>query len=171
MTGEEIQTGVVMGSERANTLFYNLYRNQIYVYVLNTHAKCVEDAEEITNDVFLAAFKKMGQLKSYWATQTWLIKIARNASIDFYRNSANQYLLQQDNIEPLDNYDDMEAPVEVGVFGLLDGLDPLEKDCLILHDLEGYSCEQIAERKGLTIDNIYKIRERARTRLREQLTT
>jgi RNA polymerase sigma-70 factor (ECF subfamily) len=160
-----------MGSERANTLFYNRYHDQIYLYVLNTYAKCVEDAEEITNDVFLSAFQKMGQLNNYWATQTWLIKIARNASIDFYRNPANQYLLQQDNIEPLDDYDDIEAPVGESALEVLACLEPLDKDCIVLHDLDGFSCKQIAERKGLTVDNVYKIRERAKAKLRKELTS
>jgi len=64
--------------------FYRSYSPKILFYLskkLPTH----EDAEDLTNDVFLEAIDSLSLLQKEESISTWLYRIAHNKMVDFYR--------------------------------------------------------------------------------------
>lgn len=60
--------------------YYKLVKYKIYEIVRNN-----EDAEEITQDVFVKVFEKIDQYNTKNSFVTWLIRISKNAAIDHLR--------------------------------------------------------------------------------------
>lgn len=60
------------------------------------HSKA--DAEDILQEVFLAAYQKFPQLKNKSSFKAWIVSIARNKCIDYFRKKAAQYEIPIDEL-------------------------------------------------------------------------
>lgn len=75
---------VLAGDSKAVVGFYQSYSPKILSY-LSRKLPRYEDAQEITNDVFLEAIDSLSLLQKEQNTPAWLYKIAHNKMVDFYR--------------------------------------------------------------------------------------
>jgi RNA polymerase sigma factor (sigma-70 family) len=80
------------GSPHAIENFYKNYSPLIFNYLVKK-LPTKEDAEELTNEVFLEAIDSMGFLNSNNNLKAWLYKIAHNKMVDFYRKKKINFLL------------------------------------------------------------------------------
>src|SRR5215204_4953954 len=64
--------------------FINEHQNRVFSLVLNK-VQHIQDAEEITQDVFIAVFTKPEAFRGDSAVSTWLYRIAINKCIDHIR--------------------------------------------------------------------------------------
>jgi len=64
--------------------FYFKYKDLVYNLALNYTAN-IEDAQEITQDVFLTLFKKIDHFRGESKIETWIYKIAINKSLDYLK--------------------------------------------------------------------------------------
>ena len=72
------------GDSRATVSFYKLYSPKILPY-LSKRLPANEDAQELTNDVFLEAIDSISLLRNQNNILAWLYKIAHNKTVDYYR--------------------------------------------------------------------------------------
>ena len=56
------------------------------------------DADDVLQEVFLAAYQKFAQLKNQDAFKAWLISIARNKCNDYFRRKATRYEIPIDEL-------------------------------------------------------------------------
>lgn len=93
---------------------YDHYFNDVYRYVLvKTGNKW--DAEDIVSDTFRKAYEKLSSLKDDSNPKSWLMSIARNNVIDFYRkkkgvlvgDDLESYLSPIPFEDPLDQSDEL----------------------------------------------------------------
>ena len=75
---------VINGESGAVVKFYKSYSPKIQHY-LSKKLPSFEDAQEITNDVFLEAIDSFSTLRKEENISSWLYKIAHNKMVDFYR--------------------------------------------------------------------------------------
>lgn len=75
---------ILKGDSEAIIIFYKTYSPQLLKY-LQKKLPNKEDAEEVLNDIFLAAIDELAFFKKESSIKTWLFKIARNKIVDFYR--------------------------------------------------------------------------------------
>ncbi len=68
---------------------YDQYRHRVYNTVLS-YLQHTEDAEEITQDVFIEVFHSMNTFKGEANVGTWIYRIAVNKSLDFLRYKSRQ---------------------------------------------------------------------------------
>lgn len=64
--------------------FLNRYSNSIYSLILRI-VPTKEDAEELTQDTFLKAYRKLDTFKGDCSFSTWLFRIGYNTAISFVR--------------------------------------------------------------------------------------
>ena len=64
--------------------FYDKYKSLVYNLALNYSAN-KEDAEEITQDVFITVFKKMSSFRYESKIKTWLYRVTINKSLDYLK--------------------------------------------------------------------------------------
>ncbi len=116
----------------------------------------VADAQDLTQEAFIKALQREGQLKDTEKATHWLSRIATNTAIDFLRRHARVSFTSLDATpQPLSTpvYDDPEESVlraERRTY-VEDGLRLLtarERLALVLRDVEGLPAEEVARRLG-----------------------
>lgn len=75
---------ITSGDPQSIVEFYKIYSPKILSY-LQKRLPTNEDAQEVTNDVFLAAIDSLPLLERNENLQAWLYKIAHNKTVDYYR--------------------------------------------------------------------------------------
>ena len=127
-------------------------------------------AEEVTQDVFITAFRKISQLKSDNKLSAWLFQITRRIASN-YRKSAwlrrvVRFEIKEGN-KKVQNFDKLEGKIPLGIS--LEVQQCLKKipikflEVLILHDLDGYSREEISNQlnipAGTVASRLFKARK------------
>jgi RNA polymerase sigma-70 factor (ECF subfamily) len=170
------QQGDVVAFER----IYRLYSRKVYALCLRMVGDRSE-AEDLTQDVFLQLFRKIKTFRGESAFSTWLHRMAVNIVLMRFRkkNIAEQSLEAITNPE-----EDASAPSkefgapDLRLNGVVDRitletaineLAPGYKAMFILHDVQGFNHDEIAEIFGCTPGNSKSQVHKARVRLRELL--
>ena len=83
---------LTQGDSEAVLRFYKLCSLKILTY-LERRLPTADDAQEITNDVFLEALDSISLLKDEKKLPNWLYRIAHNKACDFYRKRKIKSLL------------------------------------------------------------------------------
>jgi RNA polymerase sigma-70 factor (ECF subfamily) len=127
------------------------------------------DAEDLLQDVFLKAVRQGEGFCAIGNARAWLYEVARNALVDRLRLARNTVELPED----LSAETEEAAAVDSLVACLprvLSELGPEDREAITLCDLEGLPQEEYARRKGLSLPGAKSRVQRARKRLRDQLT-
>jgi RNA polymerase sigma factor (sigma-70 family) len=177
----DLVTAVRRGDDRAFEVLYQRYHARIAAYVrgmVKDHAR----AEDVTQEVFFAALRRMRDTERPIAFKPWIYEIARNACIDAYRRTSRADELSYDAEGGLGAGDHLrlvspdqgpDAAVEskqrlddlCGAFG---GLSEAHHQILVLRELEGLSYREIGERLGMSRPAVESTLFRARRRLTEE---
>jgi RNA polymerase sigma-70 factor (ECF subfamily) len=78
------------GDSAATAEFYNLYRNRLYSLVLQQVDRDETAAEDLVQEVFLAALSSLDKFRGDSQLYTWLRSIALHKINDFYRHQARE---------------------------------------------------------------------------------
>ena len=166
------------GDEHAFGELYARYGGEIFGFVLAT-VRDRSRAEDITQDAFVSALRRMRESDAAIAFKPWIYQIARNACIDEFRRLRRR---QEVPIEdgpgegertPVSLAPSPQAYVEhrqelSDLGGAFRGLSDRQHEVIVLRELEGLSYEQIATRTGMTLAMVESTLLRARRRLGEE---
>ncbi|MBI4096178.1 MAG: sigma-70 family RNA polymerase sigma factor [Candidatus Levybacteria bacterium] len=83
---------ILAGDSKAAVQFYKSYSPKILSYLTRKLPR-LEDAEDLTNDVFLEAIDSLSLLRKKENTSAWLYRIAHNKMVDFYRKQKIKSIL------------------------------------------------------------------------------
>src|SRR3954465_1143518 len=163
------------GDRRA---FERLYREHVN-RVFSLCARMVTDrtrAEELTQDVFVRAWEKLHLFRGESSFSTWLHRLTVNVVLNARKTDGRQ----KSRFEENDEETGMDA--HAGVVGMplapgdlldlekaIEKLPPGARRVFILHDVEGYKHEEIADMLGVTSGATKAQLHRARLLLREAL--
>jgi RNA polymerase sigma factor (sigma-70 family) len=169
------------GDDAAFEQLYERYRGPISGYVqrmCKDHAR----AEDITQEVFMSALRRMRDTDRPIAFKPWVYEIARNACIDQFRRSQRGEEISYDTADTLPGADNLRlvtrdaSPDDAfdtkqrldhlcGAFG---GLSETHHKILVLRELEGLSYREIGEQLGMSRPAVESTLFRARRRLTEE---
>lgn len=127
------------------------------------------DAEDQLQELFLKALRQGERFCDLDNARAWLFEVARNAIADRLRVSRQMVELPEDLAAETNEravVDDLTACLP----RVLSELDPDDREAITLCDLEGLTQQDYARRKGLSLAGAKSRVQRARKRLREQLT-
>jgi RNA polymerase sigma-70 factor (ECF subfamily) len=124
------------------------------------------EVDDLVQDVFLVAFRKVRMLRDYNAFGGWIAMIARNRAHDFHRRSKKTEELPQDIAA--------ESQTEAGtdaerILGTVQALPDAYRETLVLRLVEGMTGPEIAARTGLTPASVRVNLHRGMKLLRERL--
>jgi RNA polymerase sigma-70 factor (ECF subfamily) len=138
-----------------------------------------DEAEDLTQDIFLKIFKALHTFDRRANFQTWLISISRNLCIDHYRSVRKE---RETMARDVDASDLMPVSRERGPYAELEQLDlrnlirlalaelpPALKEAVILRDLQEFSYQEIADKLGLPEGTVKSRINRGRLELARQL--
>ena len=173
----EIISKVLSGDQQAYAALVNRY--QSYVFTLSLRfTKNREDAEEVSQDIFIKAYRALADFKGNSKFSTWLYTIVNNTCITFLRKKRLQtHSLDNDGVfEVADSMDSglranlVEQKSKVAmVNNAISLLNPDDAEVITLFYKSQQSLEEIAQILGIET-NTAKVRlHRARTRLKEKM--
>lgn len=135
-----------------------------------------EDAEEVTQDVFLTVHRKLSSFGFRSAFTTWIYRVTMNAAITIYRKRSRERkrnvgldaagdaaLKTPAKDDPSISLQKREAGDMIRV--LLENLPEQQRICIILKDLEGLKYEEIAEVLNVNINTVRSRLNRGRKKL------
>lgn len=162
---------------------YRAYKNLIYNLALK-YLQNIEDAEEVTQDVFVKIFHSIDQFKADSELKTWIYRITINKSLDFIKSKNAQKrkgfltsIFQFKTAEeiPINNHFDhpgvsLESREEVEtIMHCINLLPDNQKTALILHKLEEKSQSEIAEIMNTSAKAIESLVQRGKKNLQKLL--
>jgi len=166
---------VLDGTERGKSYIYRTYYGYAMAVVLRYVPAGVE-AEEIVNESFVKAFRKVGTFEMHAEDavlektfKAWLARIAVNTSIDVLRARKPTDMLEDVPEADLKEHAVLMAD-SLGVqdiLKLLDGIPPLQRSIFNLFEIEGYSHEEIGRMLGIPEATSRTYLTRAKCRLRK----
>lgn len=121
-----------------------------------------EELDDVCQEVFLVAFRKLDQFEQGLFT-TWLYRITANIVSGRHRRRRVLRALKSvlvvgagDRIQSRTPQQDVEArELEAQVALVLESMSPKKREVFALFELEGWSGEEIAERVGCTVATVW----------------
>lgn len=161
---------MIDGETRLFSYFLDRYSRPVYSLIIQLVSNH-EDAEELTQDTFMKAFRKLDAFKYDCSFSTWLYRIAYNTAISATRKKRMVFPALDEamfgNIpdETVDAFfendnEEMLQKLEKAI----DYLNPEEKALITLYYLEEKSVGDVASILGLTVDNtkvkLFRVRKK-----------
>lgn len=165
------------GDREAFGCLVTLYQQRLYRTMLAISGS-VEDAEDVVQDAFVQAFRKLDTFQGGSRFYTWLHRIAVNLWISRQRRRINRdrpaSLDADGSLEIADTVDQPELQAsraeQLGrLHAALAELPDEQRTILILRELEGCCYESISATLGLPIGTVRSRLHRARLRLKQLL--
>jgi RNA polymerase sigma-70 factor (ECF subfamily) len=165
--------------------FQNIY-NQYHVLVYNVslnYLQNIEDAEEITQDVFIQIHSSIQNFNENSALKTWIYRITINKCLDFIKHKKSKKRLfifgnKSQNEKEYLNVSNFEHPgillenkeKTAILYGVINELPENQKTAILLSKIDGLSNPEISVIMELSISSVESLLFRGKTNLREKLS-
>jgi RNA polymerase sigma-70 factor (ECF subfamily) len=174
---------IAMGDRQAFRALYEQFRSRVYNTVL-LHLQDSQEAEEVTQDVFLEIFQSAARFEGKSSPGTWIYRIAVNKSVDRLRyksrkkrSSFLQSLFHRDSGEIRFNPPDFDHPGVVFenkenarlLFKAIENLPEQQKTAFLLAQVEGLPQKEVAGIMDLSVKAVESLLQRSKTNLRATL--
>ncbi len=171
MTDAELLDRLRAGDPAAERSFYERHVDRIYRLILRMSGR-PELAQEWTQDTFVRAFDRIGQFRGESALGSWLHAIAVSVTLNGLRQQkrrdafaapleeATAVIAQTGDSEP-----DLKTRLKVAIAALPEGT----RRVFVMHDVEGFTHEEISTALGVAVgtskSQLFRAREKLRTAL------
>jgi RNA polymerase sigma-70 factor (ECF subfamily) len=166
------------GDEEAFAELFEAHKRRVYSLCLRMTGDTAE-AEDLSQDAFLQLFRKISTFRGESAFSTWLHRMVVNVVLMHLRKKG----LQQVSLDEVDSSQDEPVKREYGdddkrllhsidritLSRAIEGLPPGYRAVLVLHDIEGYEHNEIAQILSCSVGNSKSQLHKARLKLREVL--
>lgn len=171
---EQLVYKAQQGDQYAANQLIGLFYKKICKYYVSNIRLSLETAEELTQDTFEKAWRKLPMLQDLQRFEGWLYAIARNVALDYLRKvkRRNVVVLPIDqDFEMADNAPLVENQVlaQLNIAETLGTMPGKLRECLLLHFVENLTTQEVAVRLCIGEDTVKAYISKARVRLREEL--
>jgi RNA polymerase sigma-70 factor (ECF subfamily) len=178
LTGEAqlhrgVEADVALAAQGDASAFERLYRSHVArIHSLTRRMLGAHEADEVTQDVFVRTWQKLGQFRGDSAFSTWLHRLAVNVvierrrtfAIQRERTSGDQTALELATVGP------PRADLKVDFEAAVEQLPPGAREIFVLHDVEGYKHREIGAMLEITTGTSKRQLHRARMLMRRYLS-
>jgi len=175
----ELITRAQRGEEKAFEALYDAHKRRVYHLCLRM-IRNTDGAEELTQEAFMQAFRKIHTFRGESAFSTWLHRLSVNIVLMRWRKKTISETPLEDSARG-EEFDKQRKEIGVPDLTLMGSIDrvhleravaqlaPGYRQIFVLHDVQGYEHNEIAAMLGCSIGNSKSQLHKARTRLRKLL--
>jgi RNA polymerase sigma-70 factor (ECF subfamily) len=168
------------GDERAFDRIVSLYKDRVYSMAYRVIGD-PDEAEECAQDVFVRIYRSLGSFEGRSALSTWIYRVTFNLIRDYTRKMARRGKRLTVSIDAHDGAitppDTRSDPERVALENERAGqiqralreLDPLQRELIVLSDIEGKGYDEIASITHVPLGTVKSRISRGRGKLRELL--
>ena len=167
---EDIIRAAARGDRPAFRVIYERFSD--YVYGLASRILGQEqDAEEVTQDVFVQAYQRLSGFRFEASFKTWLYRITVNTAYNYYKKNKRrykriaEYRRNAEGARPVDHRNGGFEDYEELISRLLSALSEDQRTCIILRSIENLSYEEISEILNVNVNTVRSRVMRAREKL------
>ncbi|MDQ1525213.1 MAG: hypothetical protein QOE47_3137 [Pyrinomonadaceae bacterium] len=174
-TAQQLARDTAAGDMESFEEVYRRHHRQVYRLCLRM-TQNVHEAEDLTQEVFVHLFRKIGSFRGESAFSTWLHRLTVNHVLMHFRKRNGRERITEDGETPNEVVRGTEHPGRMQVVdkisldNALARLAPGYRAVFILHDVEGYEHEEIGRMLGCSTGTSKSQLHKARLRLRKLLT-
>jgi RNA polymerase sigma-70 factor, ECF subfamily len=166
------------GDEAAFEVLYQLHKRRVYSLCLRMVSNPAQ-AEDLAQEAFLQLFRKISTFRGESAFSTWLHRMTVNVVLMNLRRKglplvSLEETLETDEETPRKEFGAQDLKLTGSIDRLqlqraIEKLPPGYKTVFVLHDVEGFEHNEIAEMVGCSIGNSKSQLHKARLKLRDAL--
>jgi RNA polymerase sigma-70 factor (ECF subfamily) len=185
---QDLVAGTLEGHMEAFDQLVRRYRREVHVF-LHRMVRDPDLADDLTQEVFVKAYRRLDQYRADGSFLSWIIKIANNHALNDFKRVRRDF-----DTVPLEPTPDVSNPRRLPAGGLreslwsnptptprdtpalapaldeaLAGLRDTHRQCFILREIEGRSYDDIAEIMDMPRGTVSVYVTRARAKLRATL--
>ena len=171
MDEQQILRGARAGDPAAERALYDAHVDRIYRLAYRL-AGSDDLAQEFTQETFIRAFERLHDFRGESSLSTWLHSIALSVSLNGLRKVRRFHTRELDLDEAQAHgwsAREAEPDLKARLTRAIDALAPGYRTVFVMHDVEGYTHEEIAAALGLQPGTSKAQLSRARAKLREAL--
>jgi RNA polymerase sigma-70 factor (ECF subfamily) len=150
--------------EETFTLVYEETKNLVYSMILSI----ISDrdlCQDVMQDVYLTMLEKINHYKIGSNFRAWLLVIARNKAIDYYRKRKRELLIDPDTMENL-GYISPQGEHSAIVSEILNNLNQNERSIFLLYVIQGLKHREIAKILDLPLGTVLWHYQNARKKIK-----
>lgn len=154
---------------------YNRHHRRVYAICLRMLQNTAE-AEDLTQDVFIQLYRKIGSFRGDSAFTTWLHRLTVNQVLMHFRKRNVKFEKTTEEGETpvqivggTENPDKMPIVDKIALENAIQQLPEGYKNVFVLHDVEGYEHEEVARILGCSVGTSKSQLHKARLKLRKLL--
>src|SRR5712692_389968 len=153
---------VLNGEQDCFARLYEMYAPMVHRILLARVPRA--EVDDLVQDIFLHALRKLHTLRNAGAFSGWLAMITRNRAMDFYRSS-------RETVEVTEKTAGAKSPnrIAMEILDLIRNLPEAYRETLVLRFVEGMTGPEIASRTGLTAASVRVNLHRGVKMLREKM--
>lgn len=129
---------------------FDQYFDKVYYKVLSA-VKNPEDAEDISQEVFISVYKNLKNFREESNLYTWIYRIAINKTYDFFRKKKTEIELNEEILN-IEDGSDPNAPMILQE--KLKILSSQEREIVLLKDIYGYKLREISDMKDMNLSTV-----------------
>ncbi|HEX8844496.1 MAG TPA: RNA polymerase sigma factor [Pyrinomonadaceae bacterium] len=163
------------GDMEAFAELYERYHRRVYS-LCHRMTNNVAEAEDLTQEVFIHVYHKIGGFRGESAMMTWLHRVTVNKVLMHFRKSSVRHertteddFLPEPKVVNAETWDQLLAVDRLALDRAVAQLPPGYRAIFILHDVEGYEHAEIARMQGCAVGTSKSQLHKARMKLRELL--
>ena len=167
-----LENDVALAAAGDASAFERLYRTHVgRIHSLTRRMLGSHEAEEVTQDIFVRTWQKLGQFRGESAFSTWLHRLAVNVVIERRRAFAINRERMADDASALDfvTVAPARSDLTMDFEHAIEQLPAGAREILVLHDVEGYKHREIASMLGIATGTSKRQLHRARMLMRRYL--
>lgn len=153
---------------------YHLYADKVLNTALS-YTKNIEDAEEVTQDVFLKIYQGVSRFNHDAAVSTWIYRITINTSLNYLKKKNRfkqfkNFLSQKQAVDFIHPGVVLENKEKAKIlFEVIDCLSSNQKTAFILSYIEDLPRKEVAEIMGVSLKAVESLLQRAKQKMRGEL--
>ena len=174
-------SGIAEGDKEAFKFLVHKYQNMVFNTSLG-FLPIKEDAEEITQDVFVEVYKSIKSFRQDATLKTWVYRITISKCLEFQRkakrkkrfaflvsigNTSDTILEPKTMDHPGVGLEDEER-TEL-LYKQIEKLPYNQKIALVLHNIDGISYKEISDTMGVSLSSVESLIFRAKKNLRKKM--
>lgn len=159
MTQEELLEQIYKKDTKAFTLLYDMYSKSLYGVIFNL-LKDKEESEDVLQEVFVKIWKNIDSYNTGKGRFfTWILNIARNASIDKLRSKSHNNSkknLSSDNFVHILDYN-TSSTNKIDAIGIKEFIKKLKPKCIRIIDLlffKGYTQQEASDELEIPLGTV-----------------
>ena len=148
---------------------WKMYQQNLDKYV-RSRIRNPDDVDDILQNIFIKIQNGIAKLESDKKIHSWILAIARNTVIDYYRSQKNGYVSSEMLPDSVDERETgAEEEIARGLLPMVAKLPTIYREAIILSQYRSMSNREIANKLNISVSGIKSRVQRGRSLLKEML--